>query len=74
VVIEADAAHYGISSGAACSSRSSEPSHVLTALGMPPEWLRGTVRISFGRFNSPEAARGLGSALRKSVNALRDLR
>ena len=73
LVIEVDAAGYGISSGAACSSRATEPSHVLTALGLAPEWLRGSVRISFGRFNTPEAACGLGLALRKAVNGLRNL-
>ncbi|MHB8635123.1 MAG: cysteine desulfurase family protein [Fimbriimonadaceae bacterium] len=73
LVIELDAAGFGISSGAACSSRSTEPSHVLTALGMEAAWLRGTVRISFGRFNSSEAARGLGAAICRAVNALRRL-
>lgn len=74
LVVELDAAGFGISSGAACSSRSAEPSHVLTALGIPSEWLQGTVRTSFGRFNTTEAARALGLVLRKAVNSLRSLR
>lgn len=71
LVVELDAAGFGISSGAACSSRRSEPSHVLTALGIEPEWLRGTVRISFGRFNRLEQAHDLGQALRSAVQAVR---
>lgn len=74
IVIELDRRGFAISSGAACSSRSNEPSHVLTALGYPPEWLRGTIRISFGRFNTQEGARDLGQALRETVERLRGLR
>lgn len=71
LVIELDQAGFAISSGAACSSRSTESSHVLTALGLPPEWLRGTVRISFGRFNTKEAARELGMTLKTAVEKIR---
>ena len=71
LVIEADSAGFAISAGAACSSGSTEPSHVLTAMGVPPEWIRGTARISFGRYNSKEAARALGQFLRVSLDRLR---
>lgn len=70
LVIEADKAGFAISSGAACSSRSTEPSHVLLALGVPPEWLRGTIRISFGWQNTAESTYELGAVLRERVNAL----
>jgi cysteine desulfurase len=36
------------SSGAACSSGGSEPSHVLTAMGVPPEEALAAVRFSLG--------------------------
>ena len=71
VVIEMDRQGFGISSGAACSSNSTEPSHVLTALGLSPELIRGTVRISFGKFNTKESSHQLGVALRKTVDSLR---
>lgn len=71
LVIEADAAGFGISAGAACSSRSTEPSHVLTALGLPEEWRRGTIRISFGRSNTPTSALDLARTLRQIVTRLR---
>ncbi|MGV3616978.1 MAG: cysteine desulfurase family protein [Fimbriimonas sp.] len=73
LVIEADRAGYAISSGAACSSRSTEPSHVLTSLGLAPEWRRGTVRISFGRGNNPETSEDLAKSLRLSVEKLRTM-
>ena len=64
---------FAISSGAACSSRSTEPSHVLTALGIEPEWLRGTIRISFGRFNTKDAAHSLAKNLSEAVLGLSKL-
>ncbi len=70
LVIEADQAGFAISSGAACSSRSTEPSHVLTALGLKPEWLQGTVRVSLGWSNSIESAHALGEFLKRRANAL----
>ncbi len=74
LVVELDRAGYSISSGAACSSRSTEPSHVLTALGLPEEWIRGTVRISFGKVNTKEAAENLAKELRKAVEKLRTMK
>ena len=74
LVIELDQQGFGISSGAACSSRSTDPSHVLTALKMPMEWLRGTIRISFGRTNTKQSAEQLGKALVQTVERLRNLR
>lgn len=40
------------SSGSACSSRSLKPSHVLAALGLPPELIHGSVRMTLGRANT----------------------
>ncbi len=40
------------SSGSACSSRSLQPSHVLKALGLPPELVHGSVRMTLGRANT----------------------
>lgn len=40
------------STGSACTAGSSEPSHVLRAMKVPPDWLQGAVRFSLGRFNT----------------------
>jgi cysteine desulfurase len=74
MVIELDRQGFAISSGAACSSRSVEPSHVLTALGMETEWLRGTIRISLGRFNTKEAASQLSRALSLTAETINSLK
>jgi cysteine desulfurase len=73
LVVELDHIGFSISSGAACSSKSTEPSHVLTALGMAPEWIRGTVRISFGKYNTEAAAVSLAKELRAAVEKLRTM-
>jgi cysteine desulfurase len=36
------------SSGSACTSSSSEPSHVLLAMGLTREWVFGALRLTFG--------------------------
>ena len=42
------------SSGSACTSGSTTPSHVLTAIGLPSDFAKGTLRISFGEDNTKE--------------------
>jgi cysteine desulfurase len=41
------------SSGSACMSASSEPSHVLVAMGVTREWVYGALRLTFGKDNTP---------------------
>ena len=69
MVYRMDMAGVCLSAGAACDQRGRrEPSHVLTALGLPPEEAESTLRISFGPSNrsedGAETARLLLSALR----------
>ncbi len=42
------------STGSACSSGSLEPSHVLKAIGVPPEIAQGSLRLTLGDANSEE--------------------
>lgn len=41
-----------VSLGSACTSKSIEPSHVLTAMGLPREQIEATLRISLGMFTT----------------------
>ena len=55
-----------LSTGSACTSAEVAPSHVLTAMGLPPEECLRTLRIGLGRFTSPaemqQAAALIGAA------------
>jgi cysteine desulfurase len=49
VVMNLDLAGVACSTGSACTTGSTEPSHVLTALGYPEEEARGSLRLTIGR-------------------------
>jgi cysteine desulfurase len=54
LVIALDLKGLAVSSGAACSSGASEPSHVLEAMGLSPERARSSVRLSLHRQTTEE--------------------
>jgi cysteine desulfurase len=54
LILALDLQGVGVSSGAACSSGSLQPSHVLTAMGIPQERVNGSVRFSLGRGTTTE--------------------
>jgi len=51
VVLNLDLAGIAASSGAACAEGEPEPSFVLVALGLTPEWSVGSLRLSLGHAN-----------------------
>ena len=53
-IIAATASRIAISTGSACSSATTELSHVLLALGLEPEVAATAVRISLGRFTTDD--------------------
>ena len=54
VLIQLDLVGVAASSGSACSTGAVEPSHVLRAMGVPPEEAFGSLRLSLGRENTEE--------------------
>lgn len=54
LLLKLDALGVCASGGSACSSGESTPSHVLTSIGVNNEMAKGTVRFSFGDFNTME--------------------
>ncbi len=62
-----------VSTGSACSSASLEPSHVLTALGIPVEMIHGTVRFTVGDFTTKEDIDYVVDNLKTIVEKLRAL-
>ena len=54
MLIHLDLKGIAASTGSACSSASLDPSHVLLALGIPPEDVHGSIRFTLGRENTEE--------------------
>ena len=61
------------SSGSACTSRALKASHVLTAMGIPPELSHGSLLFSFGLGNTEEDVDHVLAALPPIVERLRKM-
>jgi len=72
-VIAMDLKGVACSTGAACSSGSIEPSHVLTAIGRKYEQARSAIRFSLGHFTTPEEVDYTLEVLPRVVEQLRSL-
>jgi cysteine desulfurase len=62
-----------LSAGSACTSATPEPSHVLRALGIGDEAVRGSLRFGLGRFNTPEEVEHVIGGLAEVVPRLRKM-
>ncbi|MBI2852635.1 MAG: cysteine desulfurase NifS [Chloroflexi bacterium] len=60
-----------VSTGSACSSASLEPSHVLAAMGLPPELVHGTLRFTMGKWTTEGDIERVFEVLPKIVAKLR---
>jgi cysteine desulfurase len=73
MLMHLDMAGIACSSGSACSTGAIEPSHVLTAMGVPPEIGVAALRFSFGRDNTLADVEAVIAALPKIVEKVRAL-
>ncbi|HXF95838.1 MAG TPA: cysteine desulfurase family protein [Gemmatimonadales bacterium] len=73
LLMHLDLAGVACSSGSACSTGAVEPSHVLTAMGVPRELGIAALRFSFGRDNTTEDVDAVIAALPKVVEKVRAL-
>lgn len=73
LVMALDRKGFAVASGSACSSDSTEPSHVLMAMGVAPDLARGAVRVSFGVKNTSDELNRFLAALQTEVQRLRQL-
>ncbi len=73
LLINLDMNGIAVSTGAACSSGSLEPSPIIRALGRNDELARGAIRFSFGKENTVEDVEYLLEVLPKAVENLRKL-
>lgn len=73
LVMALDRKGFAVASGSACSSDSTEPSHVLLAMGVSPDLARGAVRVSFGEHNSAQQVSSLLETLKNEILRLKQL-
>lgn len=73
MVIALDLRGLACSTGAACSSGAVEPSHVLTAIGLPPEDARASLRFSLGRHTTEQHVAFALETVPAAVAQLREL-
>ena len=73
LLIALDLKGLACSTGAACSSGSVEPSHVLTAIGLSPEDARASLRFSLGRHTTPAEIDFALQVIPQAVAHLRNL-
>ena len=73
IVREMDNKGIAISAGSACTSDSIEISHVISALGVPRNIAKGTVRISLGRENTLEEINYTTEVLKEVIEKLRGM-
>jgi len=71
LVIDLDLNKVAVSTGAACSSGSIEPSHVLAAMSLPKNQLSSTIRISIGRFTTEEEINDAAQIISSSVEKIK---
>jgi len=73
LLIGLDIAGIAVSSGSACSSGSTEPSHVLLAMGIEPLLCQSAIRISLGRANTEDDIEYALEVIPRVVGRLREM-
>lgn len=71
LIFELDLKGLAASSGSACASGSVNPSHVLLALGLPYKLAHGSLRLSLGKYNTPDEAEMIIRIVSDTVAELR---
>ncbi len=73
ITLHLDMRGYAVSTGSACFSRSLEGSHVIFGIGGDHERAHGSIRFTFGRYNTMEEVDGIVDALGEVVAQLRKI-
>lgn len=73
LVIHLDLMGIASSTGSACSTKSLQPSHVLTAMGLRPEISHGSLRLTLGKDNTEEDIEYVAECVKKIVENLRKI-
>lgn len=73
ILLLLDSFGIAVSTGSACSSKSLEPSHVLSAIGVPDTMIHGTIRFTVGDFTTKEDIDYTVECIEKVVSRLREI-
>ncbi|MEW6026303.1 MAG: cysteine desulfurase NifS [Planctomycetota bacterium] len=73
ILLNLDSLGICVSSGSACTSESLEPSHVLSAMGVPVETAHGSIRFSLGRETTKEEIDFTVETVAKVIKRLREM-
>jgi cysteine desulfurase len=73
ICLNLDLAGICVATGSACSSESMEASHVLIAMGLPPEIARASLRLTSGKWTTEAEVDFVLEQLPKIVNRLRSI-
>ncbi len=73
VLLELEREGVVCSSGSACAAGSDEPSHVLTAIGIPGEVAQTAVRFTLGPETSADEVESAAASVARAVSAVRDI-
>jgi cysteine desulfurase len=71
ILLHLDLRGFAVSTGSACFSRSLEASHVILGIGGNHERAHGSVRFTFGRFNTPDHVDAIAEAISDVISNLR---
>ena len=74
VLMHLDLAGIAAASGSACTTGSVEPSHVLLAMGVPPDLAAAGVRFSFGPLSASDQVPRVAETYGQVVAKVRQLR
>jgi cysteine desulfurase len=66
-----DLAGISVSTGAACNSHDTVLSHVISAIGIDPQYAYGTIRISIGKYNTVDEVVKVANVLSELILSLR---
>ena len=73
LVTALDKLGFAVASGSACSSASTEPSHVLLAMGVNPDLARGAIRVSLAASNTEAQIDEFLIALKQALQDLKQM-
>ncbi len=71
LILRLDQCGIAVTTGSACHSKSLTPSHVLSAIGLPNEFIHGSLRVTLGRYTTKKE---IDYFIKNLIEVVKDLR